>query len=129
MLGNAAVRFAMEGKGVVKDGGEDGGAIHIAMCVTIDLSTRPQKYTWRQISRDHICRTRETQLGRPAHQEVQSKPESSGVQLLWGSRIYNIKNQVEHQFLEHAGKKPDWAPWSAGYMLFGGFSLAFAVFL
>jgi len=25
MLGSAAVRFAMEGKGAVKDGGEDGG--------------------------------------------------------------------------------------------------------
>ena len=25
MLGSAVVRFAMEGKGVVKDGGEDGG--------------------------------------------------------------------------------------------------------
>jgi len=44
-----------------------------------------------------------------------------------GSRIYNVKNQVERQFLEHAGKKPDWAPWSAGDTIFSEFFLAFVL--
>lgn len=41
-----------------------------------------------------------------------------------GSRVSNVKNQIERQYLEYLAKKPDWAPWNADDTLFSPF-LAF----
>lgn len=38
-----------------------------------------------------------------------------------GARVYNVKQQVEREFLPHVGKKPEWAPWSSEDTLFSEF--------
>ena len=35
-----------------------------------------------------------------------------------GHTVSGVKHQINNWFLPHAGKKPEWAPWTAGDSLF-----------